>query len=317
MKTLKYKLKLEGLDSPSGTISTRELSMFLEQFTSCAERGLRLAMEGQSSKTGHVPKWLERATDFLFTGLTKGSTVIGIEVPVLRDALSGQNVQQDLWGTAPDPEDTAISFVARSIRDATAENLESDYFDAGVLSSLLEMKSFFSDSKKTIKIHCAEKALEDFSIDFPIMEKVENLKIRIPEPRAIMLAGRLEEVGYSRKRFRLDLPDGQIIPGQIDEEFVGVEELRRLWGKKVSIKGTVSYRPSGKIRVLEAQMLKHMEEGEEVFETAPVVQTEFEFVRQLATDSARRTIRLSQSFQLEKCGHLPFGSNGASINWTP
>jgi hypothetical protein len=84
------------------------------------------------------------------------------------------------------------------------------------------------------------------------------------------------------------LPDGQIIPGQIDEEFVGVEELRRLWGKKVSIKGTVSYKPSGKIRVLEAQMLKLMEEGEEVFETAPVVQTEFEFVRQLATDSARR-----------------------------
>jgi hypothetical protein len=288
MKTLKYKLKLEGLDSPSGTISTRELFTFLEQFTSCAERGLRLAIEGQSSKTGPAPKWLEKATDFLFTGLQKGSTVLGIEVPVLKDALSDQNIQQDLWGTAPDPDDTAISFIARSIRDATVENLESDYFDAGVLSSLLEMKSFFSNNKKTIKIHCAEKINEDFSIDFPIIEKVENLKIRIPEPRAIMMAGRLEEVGYSRKRFRLDLADGQIIPGQIDEEFVDVEELRRLWGKKVSIKGTVNYKPSGKIRSLEAQMLKIMEEGEEAFETVPVVQTEFEFVRQLTTNSTRR-----------------------------
>jgi hypothetical protein len=288
MKTLKYKLKLEGLDSPSGTISTRELFTFLEQFTSCAERGLRLAIEGQSSKTGPAPKWLEKATDFLFTGLQKGSTVLGIEAPVLKDALSDQNIQQDLWGTTPDPDDTAISFIARSIRDATAENLESDYFDAGVLSSLLEMKSFFSDNKKTIKIHCAEKKQEDFSIDFPIIEKVENLKIRIPESRAIMMAGRLEEVGYSRKRFRLDLADGQIIPGQIDEEFVDVEELRRLWGKKVSIKGTVNYKPSGKIRLLEAQMLKLMEEGEEVFENVLVVQTEFEFIRQLTTTSTRR-----------------------------
>jgi hypothetical protein len=33
MKTLKYKFKLEGLDSPAGTISIRALSGLLEQFT--------------------------------------------------------------------------------------------------------------------------------------------------------------------------------------------------------------------------------------------------------------------------------------------
>ena len=48
MNTLKYKLKLEGLDSPSGTISTRALSELLKQFTATAERGLRLAIEGSS-----------------------------------------------------------------------------------------------------------------------------------------------------------------------------------------------------------------------------------------------------------------------------
>jgi hypothetical protein len=35
-------------------------------------------------------------------------------------------------------------------------------------------------------------------------------------------------------------------------------------------------------------MLKLMEEGEEVFENVLVVQTEFEFIRQLTTTSTRR-----------------------------
>jgi hypothetical protein len=288
MKTLKYKFKLEGLDSPSGTISIRALSGLLEQFTTCAERGLRLAIEGQSSRTGPAPKWLEKATDFVFTGLRKGSTVLQIEAPRLKDAIPDQIVQQDLWGNVPEPDDTAISFIARSVRDTSAENLESDYYDTGVLLSLLAMRSFLSDHAKSIKIHCDEKTNEDFSIDLPTIEKVEKLKIKIPEPQAFMLSGILEEVAYSRKRFLLDMPDSQRIQGQINEEFVNVEDLRRLWGKKVSIKGLVNFRPSGKIRLFEAQMLKPMEEGEEIFETAPVVQTEFEFSRQFHVESPRR-----------------------------
>jgi hypothetical protein len=288
MKTLKYKLKLEGLHSPSGTISTRELSTFLEQFTSCAERGLRLAIEGQSSKTGPAPKWLAKATDFIFTGLQKGSTVLNIEAPYLKDAIADQTVQQDIWGIKPEPEDTAISYISRSVRATSAEDLESDYYDSGVLLSFLGMKPFLAEHAKSIQIHCDDKKDEDFSIDMPVIEKVEKLKVKIPEPQAFMLAGRLEEVAYSRKRFSLDMADGQVIQGQIDEEFVDVEDLRRFWGKKVTMKGTVSYKPSGKIRLFEAQMIKLIEEGEEVFETAPAVQTEFEFARQLTAESTRR-----------------------------
>ena len=288
MNTLKYKLKLEGLDSPSGTISTRALSELLKQFTATAERGLRLAIEGQSTKTGPSPKWLEKATDFNFTGILTGSTVLEMEAPTLQDSIPDQIIQQDIWGKAPEPEDTAISFISRSVHDMSDENLESDYYDAGVLSSLLELKPFLSGRAKTIKIHCDERNSDDFEIDFPIIEKVEKLRIRIPEPRAFMLAGYLEQVAYSRKRFQIHLPDGQIIQGRINDEFMGIEELRDLWGKKVSAKGMVSFRPSGKIRLLEAQMLKPMEEGEEIFETAPIVQTQFEFAKQLQTTATRR-----------------------------
>jgi hypothetical protein len=288
MKTLKYKLKLEGLDSPSGTISTRALFELLRQFTATAEKGLRLAIEGQSTKTGPSPKWLEKATDFVFTGIETGSTVLDIEAPLLKDAIPDQIVQQNLWNKAPEPQDTAISFISRSVRDTSIENLESDYYDSGVLASLLEMKPFLSDYASLIKVHCGGRASEDFLINIPIIEKVEKLKIKIPDPRAFMLSGYLEQVAYSRKGFQMHLPDGQIVQGRINDEFMGIEELRHLWGKKVTAKGIVSFRPSGKIRLLEAQMLKPMEEGEEIFESAPVVQSEFEFSRQFVAEPSRR-----------------------------
>lgn len=84
------------------------------------------------------------------------------------------------------------------------------------------------------------------------------------------------------------MKDGQVIPGRINEEFVSIEELRQLWGKKVSVKGTINFRPSGKIRLLEAHMIKLMEKGEEIFETIPVMQTEFEFVRAFTAEAERR-----------------------------
>lgn len=288
MYRLKYKLKLEGLDSPSGTISTRALSELLKQFSATAEKGLRLAIEGQSTKTGPSPKWLEKATDFTFTGILTGSTVLEMEAPTIKEAIPDQIIQQDIWGKAPEPDDTAISFISRSVRDMSAENLESDYYDAGVLSSLLELKPFLSGRANAIKIQCDERISDNFNIDFPIIEKVEKLRIRIPEPRAFMLAGHLEMVAYNSKKFHLQLADGQVIQGRINDEFMSIEDLRHLWGKKVSAKGMVNFRPSGKIRLLEAQMLKTMEEGEEIFETSPVVQTQFEFAKQIQSETTRR-----------------------------
>ena len=288
MNTLKYKVKLEGLDSPSGTISARALFELLNQLTSAAERSLRLAIEGQSIKTGPSPKWLEKATDFTFTGIQTGSTVLEIEAPVLSDSIPELAMQQDIWGKAPGPQDTAISLISRSVLDMAEENLESDYYDYGVLASLLELKPFIIGHAPRISVYCDERKFENFKIDMPVIEKVEKIKKRIPEPRAFMLAGYLEQVAYSSKKFQIHLPDGQIIQGKVNDEFINMEDLRQLWGKKVTAKGIINFKPSGKIRILLAQMLKEMEAGEEIFETAPFIQTQFEFVKQSQSEATRR-----------------------------
>jgi hypothetical protein len=45
--------------------------------------------------------------------------------------------------------------------------------------------------------------------------------------------------------------------------------MRQFWGKKVTIKGTVHFRPGRKVRLIEAEVIKPAEEGEEVFDRMP------------------------------------------------
>jgi hypothetical protein len=67
-----------------------------------------------------------------------------------------------------------------------------------------------------------------------------------------------------------------------------VEDMREYWGKKATIKGIVHFRPSGKPRLIEAQVIKTMEEGEEVFDVLPQVQTEAMFLKE-ARETAVQT----------------------------
>jgi hypothetical protein len=82
--------------------------------------------------------------------------------------------------------------------------------------------------------------------------------------------------------------EGKIIPGRINEEFMSAEEMRQLWGRKVSVKGQVYFKPSGSVRMLDAHMLKPMEAGEEVFGVVPSVQTERGFVKAYAQPETNR-----------------------------
>ncbi|HVN79704.1 MAG TPA: hypothetical protein VMW38_11955, partial [Terriglobia bacterium] len=152
---MRYQLKIKGLPSREGTISVRSLMTVLSKLVDCAERGLRLAVEGESLKRGRLPEWLDRAVDFTVTGMATGSTVLNLEAPILGQTIPEQLIQPDLWFLTPSQEDTAVSLVTRSVRDTTNENLESEYYDTGVLSSLQSFRTFIKTEAEQIEL-CSE-----------------------------------------------------------------------------------------------------------------------------------------------------------------
>ena len=117
---MKYKFKLQGLNTPAGTISIRALKDLVDTVIESSERGLRLAIQGESVKRGAIPAWLARSLDFTVTGLEKGSTTLVVDAPLLGETAPEQIKQQDLWYSKPKPEDTALTLLSRSVKEAAA-----------------------------------------------------------------------------------------------------------------------------------------------------------------------------------------------------
>ncbi len=288
MKKIKYQLRLKGLSTPSGTISVRALKEVCDLLQEASERGLRLAVEGNSVKAGRFPKWLTDSLDLTITGMEKGSTVLDIEAPALGETAAEHIGQKDFWYVAPEPNDTALTLMTRSVADTTAENLESDTYDAGVLSSLLKFKPFLKNVADRVELKRLDRRTERFAIAEKEIEKIQRLKTRTPEPTAFIVSGTVDVIEHNKKRFHLVLSNGELLLGTIDPEFLSVEDMRRFWGQKATVKGMVHFRPSGKARLIEAHVIKPMENGEEMFAAMPQQQTEADFTRTLSKSAEQR-----------------------------
>jgi hypothetical protein len=269
MKAVKYKIKIKGLESPDGTISIRALKELTDLLLECSERSLRLAVQGESIKRGKPPGWLLDSLDFTVTGLETGSTALAMDAPPLSETALLQIQQPDLWYSTPGPGDTALTLLSRAVKDTVHENLESNSYDAGVLEGLLSLESFLRNFGERIILESPARPTENFALGCQEIERIRQLKADTPESKAFVVSGEFDTIQHSNKRFQLRLSNGIVIPGTVDSEYLSAEDMRKFWGKKVTIKGIVHFRPGRKVRLIEAQIIKLAEEGEEVFERIP------------------------------------------------
>ncbi len=138
-----------------------------------------------------------------------------------------------------------------------------------------------------LELKALDRPEERFSVGKIELEKAERLRVRTPEPQVFIVSGRLNAIEHSRKKFQLVVEGGEIIPGRIDEEFVSAEDMRLLWGEKVTVKGTVFFKPSGNVRLIEAQALNPVGPGEEIFQEIPRVQTEAAFIQNIVLSDTK------------------------------
>jgi len=266
---INYKIKVKGLKSRPGTISLTALKTIIDVVLDGSSKVLRLASEGESTKKGRAPTWLSKCTEFTVTGIYEGSTTVEIEAPTLQEALPEEIQKKDEWYTVPNPQDTAISLLARSVKDTISEQLESENYDIGVLNAILSADPLISDYATEIELVSEERTEDNFRLGSLELEKIRNLKKNSPEPKAIIVSGLLNTIEHSTKRFKLLLKDGEVIQGTIDPSNITDEDMRNFWGKHVTIKGTMHFKFSGRPRLIEAEMIKISEIGEEIFETIP------------------------------------------------
>ena len=271
MNSVKYTLKLEGLATPKGTISSSVLQTLLASFVEGSERALRLAIEGVSVKRGKTPSWLNQSVDFIVTGLKEGSTVLELESPTLGTVAPEQLKQEELWTKKPKPEETALSLFARALSSSLSSE-DSDDYDEGVLDSVVKpLSKVFSNPDVKITLQGKNGRHESFTLDQTKYQQITNREHQFPEPQMIVVSGKFDMIEHSEHKFTLLLGDGLILRGTVDEAHFEEETYRSLWGAKVTVKGKLHSHPSGKPRILEADYIRSMQQGEEVLEQLNII----------------------------------------------
>jgi hypothetical protein len=197
--------------------------------------------------------------------------------------------QQDLWYTVPEPSDTALTILSKSVHDTTSEQLESERYDTGLLDTLLAFKQIL-DGKIQIKLSTAKRRHETFILNGEALEKIHELRKATPEPQAVLVSGCFDIIQHSTRRFQLTMKNGQTVRGKIDEGSIALEEMRRLWGKQVTIKGMLHFMASEKPRFLEAQVINPYQNGDELFETMRLPLSTTETLMQTRKEVSQRNI---------------------------
>lgn len=270
MKGVQYEIKLRGLKTPEGTLPLLALVGISQILVECSQRALRLLVEGISVKRGKTSASLKKCLDFTIIGISKGSTVLQVEAPTFAESAPEIVQQLNLWSVplkpALKPKDTAISILSKSIHDATGGNVESEYYDRGVLESFISFRSLLKEHVENIQIECQSRPTEKFIINEHELDRISRIEAETPEPKATVVAGIFNSIKHTPRQFELVLQDGHKVRGLAESGYIDTESMRDLWGNKVTVKGLAHFRPNGLVRSIEADVIKPFENGEELFE---------------------------------------------------
>lgn len=293
MKVIDYQIRVTGLKTKDGSIPVFLFKEIIDGILKGCDRVLRLVVEGRSSKVGKTPDWLQQSLDFTITGIKTGSTVLELEAPVLEESMPESFLQKKLWGDWAlfEPGDTPLTLLSKSVTDASAGNMESDYIDSGVLDALLSFKSVTTGSQE-LTVSSKGKRAEKFKIGGSEIKKIKKIKVETPKPQTAVISGLFNLIEHHNRRFQLKLPDGRNVRGIMDPAFIDFERMRELWGKRVTIKGKAYYKASGQLRSIDAISIRPFEEGDEILQEMPRGQKSFKFYEDfVAEKNANRVLK--------------------------
>jgi hypothetical protein len=236
-----------------------------------AERATRLLAMGEGSAKGSKPAWLVRSVDLTVTGITPGSTILEIDAPRIADVALEAFEQKDFWRETPGDEDTALDLAALAIQEVERGDSAGDRYDASVLEAVMEFQKAVREEGVRFELIPREKDRGRFELSDATYAMIKERRAQLPEPRAFIVHGKLDEIRHSGGRFRLLLDNGLQLLGRLHAEFLNGESLRPLWGHAATVEGMVHFKLNGQPRFIEARKISAPAAGDEIFSSLPMV----------------------------------------------
>lgn len=249
----------------------------LQEVLAAVIEGARLAarfrFEGESVRKGPRPGWLDAATNFDVTGLESGSTVVGLEAPLLGQAapMLFEEADQQSFFARPGrdlADQTALDLfgaVLSSVVDGDADAIEAD---RPLLDGCLRFAKLLGDTYNGISLEGLHGRTSPLVLTPDHVPRIELLRDETPAPEAVRVTGALDTISASRSDVVLCMTDGSKVPARIEDH--NVEGLRRLFGSRVVVSGLAHFRPSGRLLHIEVEQIAEAAEGDQLFERVPV-----------------------------------------------
>ena len=241
-----------------------------------ARLATRFVVEGESSRPGTRPAWLDAACAADITGLTPGSAVLEVEARPLREV--------DAARFAPDPqgslfveddglkigEHTAIDLFGQILSSVVDGDVDDVLADRALLDACVNFASISGGGFAGVRLDGLRSRADALIITPAHVAKFEAIRDETPVPQAVRLTGKLDTISASRSNVMLTLTDGTQVAARVEEHDPAT--LRDLFDTRVVVSGIAHYHPSGRIRLLIVESIAEASAGDRLFETIPTPQ---------------------------------------------
>jgi len=238
-----------------------------------ARQATRFFVEGESTRKGPRPAWLDAACRIDITALTAGSAAIALEAPALSDAAADRfgGARQVALFAEPqqmiDPSSSAVDIFGGVLASVVRGDRDRVLADHALLDTCVRFARAARDGFEGVQLEGIA------GLDAPLVVRqrdvstIERLRDETPEPQAVRLSGVLDTISATKSDVVLTLPDGTAVAARLDGH--DKERLKALFGVSVVVSGMARYRPSGKLLVIDVEYLGPARDGDAVFESAP------------------------------------------------
>jgi hypothetical protein len=238
-----------------------------------ARQATRFFVDGESTRKGPRPAWLDAACTIEVTGLTAGSAVVALEAPALSDAAPerfGGTHQVSLFAEPQrliDSGNSAVDIFAGVLASVVQGDKEGVLADRALLDTCVRFARAARDGFDGVQL----EGIAGFSAPLVVrrddVAKIELLRDETPGPKAVRVTGTLDTISATKSDVVLTLSDGTAVAARLDAH--DNEQLKTLFGSRVVVSGLAQFRPSGKLLVIDVEHLGPARDGDAVFESAP------------------------------------------------
>jgi hypothetical protein len=263
---VRHTICLLGVEARGGRVPIHVLHSLTAALLDAARRSLRLRVEGRSNLQGKIA-WLEDATRIDLVSLRTGSTVLEFEAPELGEAVPQIFDQLTLWDLGPRKEQSAISVVEETMREAFAGNAESDFLDRHTLQSISAFGKVLDSGLDAVLLNGSLPKDAVVEVTRPALQVADGMRRDAPPSQRVVVSGELDTLTGSKRAFCLKLSSGQTLRGILPP---GEPDIYApLFTRKVVVDGEAVFRPSGSVSRIIASHIQPATPSDTVWEQIP------------------------------------------------